>query len=318
MLITSGCQQAIDLLQRTLIAHGETVLLEDPVYSGIKNVFQRGGARLEPVHVNNDGADLERLEQAIAGARADRRPRMLVLTPNFQNPTGATMPLRAREEALRLAAHGGVVVVENDTYGDLRYEGAPLPAMKALDASGDTVLLRSFSKLAFPGLRVGWVTGPRRLIERLTENKQWCDLHTDQLSQAVLLRFAESGRLAAHRERVLAGGRERLRAAIDGCRRWLPTGSTWTEPAGGMNLWVRLPEPLDASELLPEAERQGVSYSAGRHFAIGDADPGSLRISFAGLEAAKITAGMEILGRVCSAALERARQSPRLDSFAIV
>src|SRR5205814_495752 len=138
----------------------------------------------------------------------------------------------------------GALLVENDIYGELRYAGDPLPLLKQLDAAGGTVLLRSFSKLAFPGLRVGWVIGPRPLIDRLTAIKQWSDLHTDQLSQAVLLRFAESGRLAQHRARVLRTGGERLRAALSACERHLPAGSRWTRPEGGMNLWVRLPEPL--------------------------------------------------------------------------
>src|SRR5208282_4712312 len=112
--------------------------------------------------------------------------------------------------------------IENDIYGGLTYEGDPIPTIKRLDETGDVVLLRSFSKLAFPGLRVGWVIGPRALIEKLTEAKLWSDLHTDQLSQAVLLRFAESGRLAEHRRRMLEAGRERLHAALNACERYLP------------------------------------------------------------------------------------------------
>src|SRR5271169_4859603 len=158
------------------------------------------------------------------------RPRFLVVTSNFQNPTGATLPLAARSGLLEAARAAGVPVVENDAYGELRYSGEALPAIKQLDENGGTVLLRSFSKISFPGLRVGWVVGPKPLMDRLRQAKEAADLHTDQLSQAVLLEFAESGRLEAHRARMLRAGAERLAATLDACRRYLPAGARWTRP----------------------------------------------------------------------------------------
>jgi 2-aminoadipate transaminase len=310
ILITSGCQQAFDLLQRTLVSNGETVLLEDPVYVGLRNAFQRGGARLVGIPVGPDGIDLSQLERAVAR----ERPKLLVVTSNFQNPTGATLPLANRQALLRIAARAGVVVVENDIYGDLRYEGEHIQPLKQLDDSGETILLRSFSKLTFPGLRVGWVIGPRPLIEKLTEAKQWSDLHTDQLSQAVFLRFAESGRLEEHRKKMLAAGRERLRRVLAACHQYLPAGASFTKPSGGMNLWVTLPEPLDSGELLLRAEREGVSYLPGKFFGVGKIDSGSLRISFAGLAPDKIEVGIAILGRIFGSELERVREYVRLDS----
>src|SRR5262249_22795866 len=140
------------------------------------------------------------------------RPRLAIVTPNFQNPTGVTLPLAARKALLESARRAGVPVIENDTYGELRYSGEPLPPIKQLDESGGTVLLRSFSKVSFPGLRVGWTLGPKPLIESLRRAKEKSDLHTDQLSQAVLLEFAGSGRLEAHLGRVLKAGAERLAA----------------------------------------------------------------------------------------------------------
>jgi len=203
--------------------------------------------------------------------------------------------------------------VENDNCGDLVYEGTPEPTLKQPDPGGDTVLLRSYSKLAFPGLRVGWVIGPARLIAHLAEAKQSSDLHTDHLAQAVLLRFAESGRLKAHWQRVVQAGRERLRAALRGCETHLPAGSRFTRPRGGMNLWVTLPEPLDAAELLPRAVRDGVSYTPGKHFAVGRVDPGALRLSFAQLPPEKIATGIARLGRLFGSALAHAREEARHD-----
>ncbi len=310
VLITSGVQQAFDLIQRVLGPAGESVLIEDPVYAGLRNVFLRGGTRVVGVPVGAEGVEIEPLERALAR----ERPRLMVLTSNFQNPTGATLPLEARRAVVRAAAAAGTIVVENDIYGELSYSRPPLPTMKQVDASGDTVLLRSFSKLAFPGLRVGWVIGPRALIARLAEAKQYTDIHTDQLAQAVLLRFAESGRMEAHRKKVRAAGAERLRAVLTACGEFLPEGTRYSRPWGGMNLWVRLPEPLDAGDLLGLARREGVSYLPGRHFAVNRVENGSLRISFAQLAPDRIRAGMARLGKVFARELSAVRQSRSPDA----
>ena len=314
IVITSGVQQAFDLLQRTLAANGETVLIEDPVYSGLKNVFARAGARIVGVPVGPAGLELDALERAIS----KERPRLLVVTSNFQNPTGAALPLASRKAILAMAQRAGVIIVENDIYGPLCYDGDPIPPIKQLDDSGHTVLLRSFSKLAFPGLRVGWAIAPRALIGKLTEAKQLSDLHTDQLSQAVLLRFAESGRLENHRKLMLTAGHERLRTALSACEKHLPEGATHTRPRGGMNLWVRLPQPLDTGELLPRAEREGVTYLPGRYFAVSRVESSALRISFAALAPDQVKSGIATLGRIFQQELERTRSHARLEVPAMV
>ena len=320
ILITSGCQQAFDLLQRVLSrapeplsrAREQAVLIEDPVYLGVRSVFERAGMRIIGVPVGPDGIDLESLDRIIAR----EHPRLLCVTPNFQNPTGATMPLAARLALLEITQAAGITIIENDIYGPLCYDGEPLPSLKELDQTGDTILLRSFSKVAFPGLRVGWVIARRALIEKLTEAKQWSDLHTDQLSQAVLLRFAESGRLERHRERMLAAGRERLHAALESCEKFLPPGAQYTRPRGGMNLWIELPQSLDAAELLPRAEREGVAYLPGGFFSVSRPQPSGLRISFAGMTPEEIRSGLAILGRIFSDALAGAHAVHSLSEVA--
>jgi 2-aminoadipate transaminase len=302
LIITNGCQQALDLIGRVLLSPGDRVAIEDPVYAGLKNLLAGMSAQLVGLPVGSDGIDLARLRRAM-----DReQPRFVVVTPNFQNPTGATLPLAARESLLEAAHASGIPIIENDPYCDLRYEGQPLPAIKQLDQRGGTVLLRSFSKVSFPGLRVGWALGPRPLIDRLRQAKEASDLHTDQLSQAVLLEFAESGRLEAHRARVLAAGGDRLAATLAACRDFLPEGTTWTHPEGGMNVWVRLAPPLDAVEVLSRAQNQGVAFLPGRYFEVARRDPGALRLSFAGLTTGEIRKGIEILGRVIAGEWERA------------
>jgi 2-aminoadipate transaminase len=301
LIITNGCQQALDLIGRVLLRPGDPVAVEDPVYTGLKNLLAGMGAQLIGIPVGADGIDLAHLERSLHR----ERPRFLVVTSNFQNPTGATLPLNARRALLEAAHAAGVPVIENDAYCELRYRGQPVPSLKQLDQRGGTVLLRSFSKVSFPGLRVGWALGPKPLMERLRHAKEASDLHTDQLSQAVLLEFAESGRLEAHRARMLQAGAERLAATVAACREFLPPGTRWTEPEGGMNLWVRLPTPLDAGELLPRAQKEGMAYLPGRFFEVSRREPGALRLSFAGLRPEEIRKGLEILGRVVAGARER-------------
>jgi len=204
-----------------------------------------------------------------------------------------------------------VIVIENDLYGELRYQGTEVPTMKWLDESGGSILLGSFSKIAFPGLRVGWAIGPRHFMARLTEAKEASDLHSDQLSQAVVLRFAESGRLAAHRGKMLTAGLLRLQATLNACEKELPAGSLFTKPEGGMNVWVELPKPLDASELATRAERENVSFLPGRYFAVTAPQVHGLRLSFAGLTPEDIRHGMSILGLIFRTEHLRAQQKQK-------
>jgi 2-aminoadipate transaminase len=302
LLITNGCQQALDLIGRVLLRPGDTVAVEDPLYTGLKNLLTGMGAQLCGIPVGPDGLDAAQMERVLER----EKPRFLVVTSNFQNPTGASLTMAGRKALVDAARKASVPVIENDAYGELRYSGEPLPALKQLDEGGGTVLLRSFSKISFPGLRVGWAVGPKPLIDRLRLAKAAADLHTDQLSQAVLLEFAESGRLEAHRKRMRQAGSERLAATLEACARHLPAGTRWTKPEGGMNVWVRLPEPLDAGELLARAQRAGVAYMPGRYFAVSRLEPGALRLSFAGLTPEQIGEGLGILGRTIGIELENA------------
>lgn len=312
ILITNGCQQALDLLQRTLVAPGDTVLVEDPVYPGLKAVFAQAGARLLGVPITDSGLDTV----ALADLLRRERPKLLIVTPNFQNPTGLSLSLDARHEVVRLAAQAGAVLVENDIYGALRYQGTPLPSLKSLDP--DVIQLGSFSKIAFPGLRVGWMLAPQPVAARCALAKQWSDLHSDQLSQAILFEFARAGHLDAHRCRVVAAGAERLTVALGALAAHFPPHTHFTRPDGGMNLWVRLPAPLDATALLRPALDAGVSYLPGALFQVLRNEPNCLRLSFAGLPPAQIAEGIRILGHLFGLALQHERQFVRQPVTAIV
>ncbi len=296
LIITNGCQQALDLLTRLFPSEGNSVVLEDPVYHGLVRVFSRARANIVSVAVDDRGIDVDALEQAVQ----QQRPRLLIVTPSFQNPTGATLSLERRKRIVDLVQRFGLVLVENDIYSELRYHGKRLPTLKELDETGNTILLRSYSKVSFPGLRVGWVIAPRAVVARLAEAKQLSDLHSDQLSQAVLLRFAESGELARHLERTRIAGAERLDAVLRACARYLPAGATFTRPEGGMNLWVELPAHIQAENLLNRVQGKGVDFLPGRFFSARRAHARGLRISFGGLSAEQIARGIQILGEAAA------------------
>ncbi len=294
ILITNGCQQAVDLLRRALVRPGAKVAVEEPVYPGLKNLFMESGADLIGMAVNSDGVDLYALRRALdAGAKT------VVLTPSFQNPTGGTMPAANRRSVIKLVRAAEAALIENDIYSEIRYSGGELPRLKSLSA--DAILLGSFSKIAFPGVRCGWIIAPRPVIARVTELKQLADLHTDQLSQAFLLRFAESGRLAAHQEKMVAAGKEKLGAVEEACRRHL-ADCRFTTPKGGMNIWIDLPDGLDSSALRGLAQQAGIDYLPGRYFSVARPLDRGLRLSFAGLDPNEIRRGIQILGKVVQSA----------------
>jgi len=249
---------------------------------------------------------------------AQHRPRLLVITPDFQNPTGQTLSLEQRKGVVALAQRFGMVMVEINIYRDLRYRGTTLPSFKELDESGSVISIGSYSKIAFPGLRVGWITAPRAVIARLAEAKQASDLHSDQLAQAVLLRFAESGELSRHLEETRKAGGERLAAALAACERALPAGSRYSKPEGGMNLWVDLPPPLVAEDVLRAVREHGVSFLPGNYFSSSDGHRRSLRLSFGGLAPREITEGIETLGRAIEELLQAGLRSPLEPQAALV
>ena len=319
LLMTNGCQQALDLIARLFLSGDRTetertVVLESPVYHGLLRVFSRAGANIVPVAVDQDGIEPDALEAAIARSK----PRLIVVTPSFQNPMGTTLSLERRKRVVELAQRSGTVLVENDIYSELRYRGKALPTLKELDTTGNVILLRSYSKVSFPGLRVGWVIAPRPFIARLAESKQISDLHSDQLSQAVLLRFAQSGELAKHLEQTRISGTRRLDAALAACEKYLPKGSTVTKPNGGMCFWIELPAPLNAENVLPRAEKRGVSYLPGTLFSNRPAHRRGLRVSFGGLTPEQITRGVKLIAEAAMEELRMLNANARLEPVAAV
>jgi 2-aminoadipate transaminase len=222
------------------------------------------------------------------------RPRLVLVTPDFQNPTGATLPLDARRRVIALVHEYNAMLVEIAIYRGLRYYGDDLPSLRSLDETRSVIHIGSFSKIAFPGLRVGWVCATREHIERLAEAKQWSDLHTDHLSQYILHEFARSGGLAEHRRQMLETGRQRLNASLAALES-IPEIAHFTRPQGGMSLWVTLRQGIEAERVL-DGTAGRVSFLPGSAFAISRRYPSSFRLSFAGLRPDAIHKGIEIIG----------------------
>ncbi|MBI1766372.1 MAG: PLP-dependent aminotransferase family protein [Acidobacteria bacterium] len=300
MLLTSGCQQALDLLRQTLLQPGDEVIVENPTYPGALSLFCQPQYKCIGVPVDAQGLNLNALEEVLQR----RRPKLIYVVPTFHNPTGVTMDLAARRRLLELAAQYRVPLVEDEIYRDLRYEGAALPSLKALDQYGVVIYLNSFSKVSFPGLRVGWVVAPRLLIEHLQSLRQRTDMHGNLLSQAALADFARQGLLNKHLQRCRRNYVQRRDALLTSLGKHLPTDSTWTQPEGGLAVWVRLPEGVNAEMLLAQAQLQNIYFTPGTRFYACGARTNTLRLSFTMVTAAQIEEGVKRLGKLIEVQLK--------------
>ncbi len=298
LLITAGCQQSLDLLCKAFLRPGDAVAMENPAYPGTIAIF--AGARVRclgvGVHGRANGSEAGLDLHALESVLMQNRVKLIIVNPDFQNPTGTTMTSAARRRLLEIAARYQVPVVEDHLTGRLRFRGAKVPSLKALDRHGVVIQIDSFSKVAFPGLRVGWVAGPENVIDRLRLVKQATDLHTDQLAQATMAEFVKRGLLGRHLARMRDIYARRLAALEEALKQHMPEGVQWVSPEGGLCLWLSLPPGFDASELLIHTRDRGVVFGPGRYFYFQSPQPNTLRLSFGDLDERKIARGMAILG----------------------
>ncbi|MFI2505124.1 PLP-dependent aminotransferase family protein [Streptomyces sp. NPDC018972] len=293
LLVTTGSQQALSLLATMLLEPGDTVLVENPCYLAALQAFSLAGARVVAVPGDEHGLDPDALDATVAR----ERPKLLYTVPTFQNPTGRTLPAARRAAVAEVAARRGLWIVEDDPYGELRYEGEHVPWIAAHPGAGDrTVLLGSFSKVMAPGLRLGWLRAPADLRRACAVAKQAADLHTPTVNQLAAARYLADNDLDAHVRRVAAVYAERRDAMLAGLPTALPDGSTWTRPEGGMFLWARLPEPYDTTALLPDVVRHDVAYVPGAPFHAGEPDRATMRLCFVTQTPDEIAEGLRRLG----------------------
>lgn len=306
VLITNGCQQSLDLIRRILVAPGEEVLIENPTYPGALSVFCSGDSRFVSVPVDANGINLDLLEDLLA----QRRPKLIYTVASFHNPTGVTIDLAARRRLIQLAAEYRVPIVEDDIYRELRYDGPSVPPLKALDEHGLVIYISSFSKVGFPGLRVGWITAPPIVIEHLSREKQRCDLHAGLLSQAALYEFSRHGLLAKHSKRVKRIYAQRRDAMIESLHKHFPPEASWLKPEGGMALWVSLPPEINTSQLLLQAADQGVTFCPGDRFYSALPEHNKMRLAFTTAGPSQIEEAVRRLGALIKARMLAARRRP--------
>jgi 2-aminoadipate transaminase len=308
ILITSGSQQALDLVGKMLINPGDRVLVEEPTYLGALQAWNAYQADYVSVPQDDDGLRTELLEGALRVG-----PKFMYILPNFQNPGGTTLALERRFDLVRLANKYGIPILEDDPYGALRFEGEHLPPLVALDADyqtgttsnghgymeGNVIYLGTFSKTLAPGLRLGWVVAPVEVVDQLVLMKQGTDLQTSSFDQMLAYEMVKDGFMDDHIRTIRKVYRERRDAMLAAMARYFPEGCSWTRPAGGLFLWARVPEWIDTGDLMAEAVTAKVAYVPGFAFYPDPAHGrNTMRLNFSNAEPVQMEEGMRRLGNL--------------------
>ena len=302
VLITTGSQQGLDLIAKVLLDEGAPLLVETPTYLGALQAFTPMQPRIDSVDSDDEGVLPEALRARLA--EGGEAPRFMYLLPNFQNPTGRTMPEARREAVLAVCREFGLPIVEDNPYGELWFDQPPPKPLLARWSEG-VIYLGSFSKILAPGLRLGYVIAPPALYPKLLQAKQAADLHTPGFNQRVVVEVLKNDFLDRHVPTIRAlykSQRDAMMAALEQHMAGLDV--TWTRPVGGMFVWVRLPEGLDAKALLPKAVEAGMAFVPGAPFYAHEPDRRTLRLSFVTSTVAQIEQGMGTLAQVVRSALQ--------------
>ncbi|MFZ6771878.1 PLP-dependent aminotransferase family protein [Undibacterium sp. SXout7W] len=289
ILMVSGSQQGLDLLGKVLVDEGSKVLVETPSYLGALQAFSVYQPKFESVDTDEHG-----LIPASVAAKGEGA-RLMYALPNFQNPTGRTLPMERRVELVETCARMGIPLVEDNPYGDLCYTGEPLPKMLNMNPAG-VIYMGSFSKVLTPGIRLGYVVGPATLIRKLEQAKQAADLHTAQLTQMVVYEVIKDGFLGQHIPTIRTFYAKQCQVMLDAMSQYFPQGVEWTRPEGGMFIWVTLPRHIDSNQLLAEAIQQNVAFVPGAPFYANNPETNTLRLSFVTVSPERIHEGIKKLG----------------------
>lgn len=293
VLPTTGSTSCMDLLCKAFLNPGDTVLVESPTFLGNMQTLRLYEANLVSIPSDEDGVLIDALEEAAS----KYHPKLFYVIPCFQNPSGRTLSLEHRRKIAELAAKYHFLVMEDDPYRDLRYAGETLPTIKSFDREGYVVYCGSFSKIISPGLRLGYLYGQEDIVRKCAIGKQGTDLHTSNLTQAVVDAFLRRGLLEPHIQAILPGYRDKLNAMADELERF-PAGTKFSRPEGGLFLFAELPEPLNATELFQQAVERGVAYVPGSFFYPEGGHPNTLRLNFSNSTMEQIHQGMSILRKL--------------------
>jgi 2-aminoadipate transaminase len=310
VLITSGSQQALDLIGKVFINPGDHILVERPTYLGALQAWNAYQAEYVSADIDDDGYVTASLD-----ARIRTGPKFIYALPNFQNPSGVTMSQARRQALIELADHYGVPILEDDPYGQLRYEGEHVPPIVHLDSqfrstngarySGNVIYLSTFSKTLSPGIRLGWIVAPVEVIQKLVQAKQGTDLHTSTINQLVAYEVAAGGFLDHHVKTIRAVYRERRDTMLAALAREFPAGITWTKPQGGLFLWLTFPEWMNAADVLKAAIAQKVAFVPGESFFADGTGQNTARLNFSNATPERIAEGVRRLARCLEVLISR-------------
>jgi len=312
IMITSGSQQALDFIGRVFVNRGDYIVVESPTYLGALQAWNAYGAQYISVPSDEHGMLVDKLEEALRIG-----PKFIYILPNFQNPSGSTLSLERRKRLILLADQYGVPIVEDDPYGQLRYDGEHISSVATLDSryrhdnedngkyTGNVIYLSTFSKLLAPGLRLAWVIAPPQVIHKLVMTKQAADLHTSSFNQHVAYEVAKGGFLDDHVKVIRATYKERRDVMIEMMEEMFPSEVTWTKPQGGMFLWGKLPENVDAAEVLKVAIERKVAFVPGAAFHPNGGGANTMRINFSFANPDDIREGITRLGKTLKEALKK-------------
>lgn len=306
IIILSGSQQGLDLATKVFLEPGDTVVVEEHTYMGAIQVFSAAGARILSVPVDGEGLRVDVLEQVLSRYR----PKFIYTQPTFQNPSGVTMSAARRRELLTLAYRFHVPVLEDDPYSEFYYEGEPVPSLMSLDTCDHVIYLSTFSKMLFPGLRLGWLAAPSDLAHQLLMAKQLDDLHSNTLAQWAVNEFCRRGLLQAHLEKVREEYKKRRDAMLASLEEYAPPGLHWSRPAGGYHIWCGLPEGVKAGALLSRSIEKNVSFVPGDVFYANGGGTDRMRLSFSRCSVEMIRKG---ICKICEALCEMINTGPGLN-----
>jgi DNA-binding transcriptional MocR family regulator len=294
VLITCGSQQGIDLVSKLFLDKGATLVVGDPTFLMALQTFSLFQAGCLTVPLDEEGMRVGLLPEILE----QNDVKFIYVMPNFQNPSGVTLSLERRKRLVEIAQRYGVPILEDDAYGELRYSGEALPALKALDKGQQVIYLGSFSKVLSPGLRVSALVAPDGVMEKLVFAKQAADLHTDNLAQRIVYEFLCRDLLDPHIQVIINSYRKRRDAMLQAMERYFRAGVSWTKPDGGIFLWVTLPQGMDAMGLFEKAIQAKVAYVPGSCYYANGGGDNSMRVNFSACDEGKIEVGIQRLAKV--------------------
>ncbi len=313
VLIVSGSQQGLDLIGRVLLDAGDVVIVENPTYLAMLSAFRLWDVTFAAIASDEFGMRVDSI-----ASRLTDRAKLVYAIPNFQNPQGTTLARERRQRLVELAVAHHLPIVEDDPYGALQYEQEAYPSLLELAAASGhadhVIRLGTFSKILAPGLRVGWVLGAAELIDKLVQAKQAADLHTSTFNQYIVWEMLRAGTVEAQLPTLRAVYRERRDAMLAALASYFPRQATWTQPAGGMFVMVRLPSNVDTRAILPRALERGVAFVPGADFHLNGEGCHTMRLNFSGVTPERIRLGMERLGALLAECLSEARAAPAPDA----